>query len=210
MARPFDREPFARDYPPPARRRCVLIGMAELVKRPGKEDLVGYRWGRIAEAWLAWPGSNLREFCWVHHIAYHKATRRPEMSLARKAAMGAELARARQEAIIAAIRVEVIRDAESEGRQLARTLDAISQISGLGVAYAMARLAKFSDGGLLPVAGLPSAEVRRCMEIAYKAAEALRTCGELRKMAEDDGSPEAARTTPVPRLVEPAAPRPAA
>lgn len=192
------------DLPPPAERRCVTLGLAEITTHGGR-PVMGYYWKKIAVAWSGWPNANLVEFCRAYHIPYNRCSERPEMSQRRKAAADAKAIADRHEMVLREMRVRMVRDAESEGRELALTLDAIQQIGGLGVRYAMAKLAKFSEGSLLPVASLPSQEVRRCMEIGWKAAEMLRTALELRRMADGSAGTDASRAEPVLREVPTAA-----
>lgn len=176
-----------------------MLQFAQVVeqhKGKTRKTVMGYYWGRIAEAWAVWPGTNLREFCRAYHIPFQKAAVRPEMEYKLKVHRSREFARTRTELVLREMRVELVRDAESEGRQLAKTLDAVQQIGGLGVNFALARLAKFSGDGIVPVTAIPSAEVRRCVEIAWKATEMLRTALELRRATADSTASDAARSEP--------------
>lgn len=179
--------------PPPSERVCVQAGLAEV-----RGTSVAYYWKRIAKTWLAWPGSNLAEFCRVFHIPVQIAT--PRLPRSEKLKALARLSQKRNEVVLKEMTVELVRDAQSEGRQLGRTLDAIQQIGGLGVTFALARIAKFTSEGLLPVASLPSAEVRRCVEIAAKAAEMLERAQQLRVSLAGNGSSDASRAVPTVRV----------
>lgn len=181
----------------PRDRLCVKVGMAKAVD----DRRVGYWWEKVEGYWFAWPGTNMREFCRYWDISYARMRDNGRFTTAAKRLwLRNKLSSFKEQVERANIIEPASPEDGADSNSIDDALDAIQEGAAAAAKYARARIIKVRGNVMAPNLMVSTPEVKRCVEILSKAADALQGVMLSRKLAQEAGATRsnAARVQPIP------------
>lgn len=184
----------------PSTRLCVQRGMATVSKDGARVE--GYDWDALYAMWLGSPTASLIDFGRMWGIPYRVLRGNARASKFRsrtKARMLQAQNATYRHAVLAQATILNVADTDSNVKHLARLLDMLQEGAGVGISYAMQRMAKRNPtGGLVPNMSASAADVTRCMMILARAAYVLRSLGDMRRDTEGEDESPSSKAIPTP------------